>query len=130
MQIATGGVALEAKKIPSEAQSGGGEAAGGRLVVVAEEPNAVFLFSSGSAETEAEIDSAVSTLTRKYVRLPSLSLPPSIPAAAEDEDDQNRKKVLIKKSLGNNSFEYSYYYFPCINKLGQDNCFGRWCCQG
>jgi len=90
----------ELKKIPADVQTGEEAAEGGRLFVIAEEPNALFLLSAGSGETEVETGTALlpqsSAVSRKQVRLPSLSLPLSIPAAAEDEDDQNRKKVLSK----------------------------------
>lgn len=82
-------------------QTGEEAAEGGRLVVIAEEPNALFLLSAGSAEVKADVETGTewlpqsSAVSRKQVRLPSLSLPPSIPAAAEDEEDQNRKKVWI-----------------------------------
>eukprot|EP01035_Chromulina_nebulosa_P025033 gene25033-32631_t len=88
-------------KIPAEVQTGEEAAEGGRLVVVAEEPNALFLLSAGSAEVQAEVETGAewlpqsSAVSRKQVRLPSLSLPPSIPASAEDEEDQNRKKARL-----------------------------------
>ena len=100
-------------KIPAEVQTGEEAAEGGRLVVVAEEPNALFLLSAGSAEVQAEVETGAewlpqsSAVSRKQVRLPSLSLPPSIPASAEEEEDQNRKKVSIILKVINNAINLS-----------------------
>jgi hypothetical protein len=92
-----------------------------RLAVVAEEPSSLFLLRTAIAETEvaAEGDtvpqsSVVTARSRKQVSLPSLPLPPSNPAAADDQDEQIRKKVkFIVMEFIINSFRKFY------NTIGQ-----------